>query len=125
MVAAPLALLVSPWAAALIVPLALGAYLHARLYVKYSAYSLAPWGLLWKTGWFNRTLKLVHYDKIQTVAKRESPFDRRSGMAAVLIDTAGAEMMGHTIAIPYLEAAVAGELARRLYEESSHRAFRW
>ena len=105
--------------------MALGAYVHARLYVKYSAYSLAPWGLVFKTGWFNRTLKLVRYDKIQTVSKEESPFDRRNGMAAVQIDTAGAERVGHTIDIPYLDTAVAGDVARRLYEESSRRAFRW
>jgi putative membrane protein len=123
--AVPPTLLASPWASAVIVPFFLGAYFHARLYVKHSAYSLASWGLLWKSGWFNRTLKLVHYDKIQTVAQRESPFDRRNRMAAVLIDTAGGEMTGHTIAIPYLERAVAEEIARRLYLESSHRAFHW
>ena len=123
--AVPPTLLASPWASAVIVPFFLGAYFHARLYVKHSAYSLAPWGLLWKSGWFNRTLKLVHYDKIQTVAQRESPFDRRNRMAAVLIDTAGGEMTGHTIAIPYLERAVAEEIAKRLYLESSHRAFHW
>ena len=121
----PLALFVDPWALALIVPMVLGAYCHARLYVKHSAYSLAPWGLVFKTGWFNRTLKLVRYDKIQTVSKVESPFDRRNGMAGVQIDTAGAEMVGHSIDIRYLETAIAGDVARRLYEESSRRAFRW
>ena len=57
------------------IPVALGAYVHARLYVKHSAYSLAPWGLVFKSGWFNRTLKLVRYGKIQTVSKAESPFE--------------------------------------------------
>ena len=121
----PVALFVDPWALALVLPVALGAYVHARLYVKHSAYSLAPWGLVFKSGWFNRRLKLVRYGKIQTVSKAESPFDRRNGMATVRIDTAGAGMQGHTIEIPYLDTVVAGDVARRLYEESSRRAFRW
>lgn len=121
----PLVLFVNPMALALIAPVALAAYVHARLYVKYSAYSLAPWGLVSKSGWFNRTLKLVRYGKIQTVSTAESPFDRRNGMATVQIDTAGGEMQGHTIEIPYLDTAVASDVARRLYQESSCRAFRW
>lgn len=120
----PLALFVHLWALTLLVPVVLGAYFHARLYVKYSAYSLAPWGLAFKSGWFNRTLKLVRYGKIQTVAKTESPFDRRNGMAGVRIDTAGATT-GYTIEIPYLDVAVAHDVARQLYRESSRRAFRW
>ena len=121
----PLALFVDPWALALVILVAPGAYVHARLYVKHSAYSLAPWGIVCKSGWFNRRLKLVRYGKIQTVSTAESPFDRRNGMAAVRIDTAGGEMQGHTIEIPYLDTAVAGDVARRLYQESSCRAFRW
>ena len=124
-VTVPLALFVAPWTLALIGPVALGAYVHARLYVRYSAYALASWGLVFKSGWFNRTLRLVRYGKIQTVSTAESPFDRRNGMATVQVDTAGGEMQGHTIEIPYLDTAVAGDIARRLYRESSCRAFRW
>ena len=124
-VTVPLALLIDPFALALIGPVALAAYVHARLYVKYSAYSLAPWGLVCKSGWFNRTLKLVRYGKIQTVSTAASPFDRRNAMAVVLVDTAAGEMQGHTITIPYLDTAVADDVARRLYQESSRRAFRW
>ncbi len=121
----PVAVFVDPWALALVIPVALGAYIHARLYVKHAAYSLAPWGLVFKSGWFNRTLKLVRYGKIQTVSQSESLFDRRNGMATVQIDTAGGGMQGYTIEIPYLDTAIAGDVARRLYQESSCRAFRW
>jgi len=113
------------WALLLAALVALGAFFHARAWVKSAAYSLAPWGLVFKSGWFNRTLKLVRYSKIQTVSQKESPFDRRNGMATVRIDTAGAGAMGHTIEIPFLDAAVAGDVAHRLYEESSRHAFRW
>ena len=116
---------VSPWLLALLVPVTCGAYAHARLYARHSAYALAPWGLVFRSGWLSRTLILVRYAKIQTVATEESPFDRRNGMAAVRVDTAGAEVMAHTIEIPYLDAPVAAAVARRLYEESSALDFRW
>ena len=118
-------LVVDPWALAPGVAAALFAGLHAHLYVRHAAYALTGWGLLFRTGWWNRTLTIVRYGKIQTVAFGESPFDRRHGMASVRIDTAGAESNGHTIAIPYLEAAVARDVARRLYAEAGRRAFRW
>ena len=63
--------------------------------------------------------------RIQTVGLGESPFDRRHRMASVRIDTAGGAASGYTIAIPYLERAVADEVARRLYAEAGRRAFRW
>ena len=119
------AVFVGFWALLPAVVIALAAFFHARAWVKSAAYSLAPWGLVFKSGWFNRTLKLVRYGKIQTVSKKESPFDRRNRMAAVRIDTAGAGAMGHTIEIPFLDTAVAADVARRLYEESSRREFRW
>ena len=106
-------------------PAAVAAHVHAGLYVKHAGYSIAPWGIAFKSGWLNRTLKLVRYDKIQTVERGETPFDRRHGMASVRIDTAGAPSMGHTIEIPYLDLAVAVEMTERLYRESSQQAFRW
>lgn len=98
---------------------------HARLYVKHAAYSLTPWGIAFKSGWWDRTTKIVRYSKIQTIARGETPFDRRSGMASVRIDTAGAERIGHTIDIPFLDADVATAVAQRISNESSQHAFRW
>ena len=118
-------LLVHPWTLAIGAPLGLFGWLHAHLYVKHAAYALTPWGVLSRAGWWNRTLTIVRYGKIQTVALGESPFDRRHGMASVRLDAAGAEMGGHTIAIQYLEAATARQVADRLYEEAGRRAFRW
>ncbi len=121
----PFAVLLDPWALAVGAPfLALG-YANARLYVKHAGYALTPWGVLFKSGWWNRTVKVVRYSKIQTVARRESPFDRRYGMASVAVDTAGAEVITHTIEIPYLDAAVADAISGRLHAEASRRAFRW
>ena len=87
--------------------------------------SLTPWGVVFKSGWWDRSLKLVRYSKIQTVERGETPFDRRSGMASVRIDTAGAERIGHTIDIPFLESGAAAAVSRRLHDEVSRRDFRW
>ena len=119
------ALAFHPWTLAVGATLGLLGWLHARLYVKHAAYALTSWGILSRIGWWNRTLTIVRYGKIQTVTLGESPFDRRNGMASVRVDTAGAEAGGHTIAIPYLEAAVARRVAGRLYDEAGRRAFRW
>ena len=119
------ALAVHPWTLAVGASLGLFGMLHAHLYVKHAAYALTSWGVLSRIGWWNRTLTIVRYGKIQTVTLGESPFDRRNGMASVRVDTAGAEMGGHTIAIPYLEAVVARRVAGRLYDEAGRRAFRW
>ena len=101
------------------------AFFHAHLYVRHAAYALTSWGVLFRTGWWTRTLTLIHYGKIQTVALGESPFDRRNGMASVRIDTAGGESGAHTIAIPYLDQAVAVNVTRRLYDEANCREFHW
>jgi putative membrane protein len=124
-VTVPLALVIGPWALGVVGVLALAAYLNARLTVKWTSFALTPWGLVFRTGWLNRVMKVVRFDKIQTVSSRETPFDRRHRMAAVRIDTAGGGMAGHTIDIPYLDTAVATALVGRLYAESSRRAFGW
>ena len=107
------------------VPAAVLALVHARLFVRHAAYSLTPWGVVFKSGWWDRSLKLVRYSKIQTVERGETPFDRRSGMASVRIDTAGAERIGHTIDIPFLESGAAAAVSWRLHDEASRRDFRW
>ena len=98
---------------------------HAHLYVKNAAYALMPWGIAFKNGWWDRTIKIVRYGKIQTVERGETPFDRRSRMASVRIDTAGAERIGHTIEIPFLDAPVATAVAQHLSAETGQHTFHW
>ena len=107
------------------VPAALLALAHARLFVRHAGYALTPWGVVFKSGWWDRSVKLVRYSKIQTVEQGETPFDRRTGMASIRIDTAGAERVGHTIDIPFLDTAVAAAVRQRLCDEASRREFRW
>ena len=107
------------------VPASLLALVHARLFVSHASYSLTPWGVVFKSGWWDCSVKLVRYSKIQTVERGETPFDRRTGMASVRIDTAGAERIGHTIDIPFLESGTAAAVSQRLHDEVSRREFRW
>ncbi len=125
LITVPATLLFGVWAVAFVLPATAAAYVHSRLTIKHTGYSLTPWGVVFKSGWWDRTMKIVRYAKIQTVSQGESPFDRRNGMASIRIDTAGAEKGGHTIDIPYLERDTAIDVSRRLYAECSGRAFRW
>ena len=106
-------------------PGGLAAAVHARLTVRHAAYALTSWGVLCRLGWWKRTLTMVRYARIQTVALCESPFDRRHGMASVRIDTAGAAAGGYTIRIPYLNRDAAAAVSRRLHDEAARQPFRW
>ena len=119
------AVVLSPWMLLLAVPGGLAAAAHARLTVRHAAYALAPWGVLSRLGWWNRTLTLVRYARIQTVALCESPFDRRHRMASVRIDTAGAAAGRYTVRIPYLDRETAAVVARRLHDEAARSPFHW
>lgn len=113
------------WGLAIGAPAALAAFVHARRWTARAGYAVTAWGVLFRSGWWTRRLAMVPLARIQTVGLGESPFDRRHGMASVRIDTAGAAAAGYTIAIPYLEKAVAAEVVDRLYAEAGRRAFRW
>ena len=118
-------LIAGPWGLALAPPAALAALVHAHRWTSRAAYAVTAWGVLFRSGWWTRRLAIVPLARIQTVGLGESPFDRRHRMASVRIDTAGGAASGYTIAIPYLERAVAADVVRRLYAEAGERAFRW
>lgn len=101
------------------------AYSYARAYTRYAAYALAPRAILFRDGWLVRRMSVVRFTKAQTVKVRSSPFDRRHGMAALHVDTAGAGKGGHKIAIEYLEAEDAEAIRDRLYQEANRTEYRW
>lgn len=115
----------SPWLLLLIVPGGLAVAVHARYTVRHAAYALTSWGVLCRLGWWRRTLTIVRYARIQTVALCESPFDRRHGMASVRIDTAGAAAGAYTMRIPYLDREAAVAVAHRLHDEAARQPFHW
>jgi putative membrane protein len=91
------------------------AWMHAHLYVKHTRWALARDAVLFRSGWLTRRLTIVPRDRVQTLSVEASPFDRRSRMASIYIDTAGASSMSAGIKIRYLAAEVAERLALALY----------
>ncbi len=91
------------------------AWMHAHLYVKHTRWALVRDAVLFRSGWLTRRLTIVPRDRVQTLSVEASPFDRRSRMASIYIDTAGASSMSAGIKIRYLAAEVAERLAIALY----------
>jgi membrane protein YdbS with pleckstrin-like domain len=81
--------------------------------------------IAFKSGWLWRRMTVARFSKIQVVMRLESPFDRRTGMAGVRVDTAGAAHAEHIVAIPFLAAETATTLASTLEDRAAETAFRW
>ena len=60
-------------------------------------------GVFFRNGVFTRTLSSTSFDRIQSVAEDESPFDRKWRMSTLVVDTAGGNSLSHKIKVPYLE----------------------
>ena len=81
--------------------------------------------VLFRSGWIWRRITVARVVKIQVVTLRHTPFDRRTGMGTLRVDTAGASERSHRVDVPYLP----WDVALALYRDLSHRAastvFRW
>jgi len=102
----------------------LWAVVGARQTVKHLGWAETDEAILFKSGWLWRRTAVVRFAKIQTVTLHASPFDRRTGMARVHVDTAGASE-GSVIHIPYIPAEAASALYVRLSAEAAQRQFKW
>lgn len=98
------------------------AWMHAHLYVKHTRWALARDAVLFRSGWLTRRLTIVPRDRVQTLSVEASPFDRRSRMASIYVDTAGAGSMSAGIRIRYLASEVAERLASALYRTAGAQA---
>jgi putative membrane protein len=115
------AVLLSSWLAAMLrwwwlalLPVLLGwAFVHARLYVKHLRWGTTERALVLRSGWLWRRMTIVRFARIQVVTIAESPFDRRHGMAAILVDTLGAGG-AHPMDIPCLGRDTAMRLCDHL-----------
>jgi len=90
-------------------------YWRAVLWARHSAYSVSGGLVAFRGGWLSRHWRFAESRKLQALELRQSPFDRRLGMATLRFDTAGAGAMEHALQIPYLPEAE----ARRLYDTLS------
>jgi putative membrane protein len=113
------------WALAVLVPGAAWSVLLARRWVRGAGYAVADGAVAFRSGWLLRRTTMARFAKVQVVSLVESPFDRRAGMAAVHVDTAGASVASHRVQVPYLDAAVAQSLFRHVAARAAGTAFRW
>jgi len=97
------------------------AWMHAHLYTRHTRWALARDAVLFRSGWLTRRLTIVPRDRVQTLSVDASPFDRRSRMANIYVDTAGASSAAG-IRIRYLAADVAEQLAAALYRTAGAKA---
>jgi putative membrane protein len=98
---------------------------HARRGARAMGWALTDELVAFRSGWVWRSVTIAPLARVQAVAFRESPFDRRNDMASVRVDTAGAGDLSHRIAIPYLAREIASGLSRQLAHEAALRRFRW
>ena len=114
------------WWGVAAVPLLLAwAWVYAGKYVAHLGWTLVGDAIVFKSGWMWRRVTVARFSKIQAVSRLESPFDRRTGMATVKVDTAGAGDAEHAVVIPFLGAETATTLAETLDVQAARTAFRW
>lgn len=117
--------LVRPAAALVAVP-ALGlALLHARRWQRTAGWAEAGEFVLWRSGWWRRSVRVTRHAKIQALRLVSSPFDRRHDMASLRVDTAGARGGGPGLDLRLLQAPVAARLLEELSAAAGRTAFRW
>jgi putative membrane protein len=101
---------------AILVGLAAGGLFAGQAWfaARYTAFAWSGDALWFRTAALTRRLTVVRAGRTQVVSLERSPFDRRWGMAAVRVDTAGAARGGHAVHIRWLPADVATALYRQL-----------
>ena len=67
-----------------------------------------------REGWLDKSWRFAETGKLQALRLSRSPFDRRHGMATLLLDTAGASPFEPPLRIRYLPEAEARALHDRL-----------
>ena len=89
-------------------------YVRARVWARYSAWSLEGGVVAFRQGWLDRHWRFAEARKLHALRVTQSPFDRRHGMATLHMDTAGASPFEPELSIPYLHTADAERLAAQL-----------
>ena len=121
----------------------------AGLYVRFGMWGLLPLALLplqlwrahrlaaacgwacngrlvaWRSGWLSRRWNFAEIGKLQALRLTRSPLDRRTGMAGLLLDTAGASPFGAPLHLRHLPADAAEALYARLAAQVARSSLRW
>ena len=88
------------WTLAWLAVLVTWAWVHATLCVKHLGWAVGDSAVLFRSGYLSREFTVARFNKIQAVTVAESPFDRRTRMASVRVDTAGAADAPHRANVP-------------------------
>lgn len=113
------------WFGVLATPFALlWAIVGARQTVAHLGWATTADAVLFRSGWLWRRVVVVRFAKIQVVTLHSHPFDRRTEMARVHVDTAGGSA-GSVVDIPYLPRHTAESLYTQLAREAAARQFQW
>jgi putative membrane protein len=101
--------------------------LRARKLADCLRYSVDPHLVAIRSGWLGRHWRFAEIAKLQGLRLTRSPFDRRTGMATLWLDTAGASgnPMAPTLRIPYLPEAEARRLLTDLSERIAATRLKW
>ncbi len=125
LISLPFLLLLRLWYPLLLALLLGWAVWGARREVQHLGWALTDRSLLFRSGWIWRQLSAVRFTRIQVVAHRQSPFDRRALMGRVKVDTAGGGQFSHSLEIPYLARETARDLSSFLALEAARTEFSW
>ncbi len=109
-----LALAWMPWAA-----------FAARQHARRAGYAIDDSLVAVREGWWSRHWRFAEIDKLQALQLRQSPLDRRCGMASVWLDTAGAGTLKLPLRIRLLPEAEARALYETLSRIVASRPLRW
>jgi putative membrane protein len=121
-----IALLVFGEAGWLLLPVLIAwAVFTSRLYISRLGWTLTREVVAFRTGTLVHATTVAPLVRIQAVALHESPFDRRTGMARVRVDTAGNDGGGYDVNVPYLPRDAADRLHADLGAAAATTAFQW
>lgn len=120
-----LAAVLGPRAVGLLPVVVAWSVLVARKRVQHLGWAVDADVVAFRSGWLWRTSTVAPAAKIQAVGWDESPFDRRTAMARLRVDTAGGGDGSHRIEIPYLPRDTARALHVQLAARAAVTDFRW
>ena len=85
-------------------------WFQSKQWAKHAGYSYANGLIAVREGWIGKTWRFAEVRKVQAVYLKQSPFDRRHGMATVFCDTVNAGSLEPPLAVRYLPLAEAQAL---------------
>lgn len=113
------------WLSVLSLAIAPLAYLISAANYRTLGYYISENYFCSRIGWFGRSTYIVPINKIQAAEIRQTPFDRRLGLATLIIDTAGQAYTEGGPQIGNLPIDEARKLARSLSQQASVSRFKW